>query len=167
MRPRPAISGRRLAPAIAGRFEALTERRYEGVRLTAAARHGRPRRRRSSAINRADLRRHARAALDLVPTVYHRVPADDRGARQSTSERRGPHGLVSRAADKKSAELQIVVFTCRPGDYLPAHAIGSPGSSVRRIRLVTSSARSTWAKALKGRWCRALPRPFWSTYRQR
>ncbi len=107
--------GQALVPAIAGRFQELTQRRYETVQLTAQlATEGimvsgalRP--------ADADIGRHPRAIVHLVPAVAGGVFAHgDCPGRPARSERRQPDGLVSRVAHREGPQLP----DCRL--YMPA-----------------------------------------------
>ena len=133
--------GQVLAPAIAGKFEALTQKRYENVRLTAqlgtegivvggAVR-----------ADRAPVRWDARAAFNVVPAVPRGVSGDDCGSRRSARpERRRADGLVPQLLAEKARAFQIIVFTCRPSDYLPSSA-SRKGRPFIRIRMAVSFVR--------------------------
>jgi len=111
--------GQTLAPAIAGRFEALTQRRYESVRLTAqlgtegvvvagAVRSTQ----RISVGTREQLSTLYRLALaEYLSTT---VVLDDQLVQSDATRMDWFRALLA----EKARSFQIVVFTCRPGDYL-------------------------------------------------
>jgi len=111
--------GQTLAPAIAGRFETLTQRRYESVRLTAqlgtegvvvagAVRSTQ----RISVGTREQLSTLYRLALaEYLSTT---VVLDDQLVQSDATRMDWFRALLA----EKARSFQIVVFTCRPGDYL-------------------------------------------------
>ena len=125
--------GQVLAPAIAGRFEALTQRRYENVRLTAqlgtegvvVAGAVRPTERISVG---------TREQLSTsVPAVAGRVPGttvvlDDQLVQSDVTRMDWFRQLLA----EKAHSFQIVVFTCRPSDYLGASAMVPKGKAVHK-----------------------------------
>jgi DNA repair exonuclease SbcCD ATPase subunit len=123
--------GQTLAPAIAGRFEALTQRRYESVRLTAqlstegvviagAVRSTQ----RISVGTREQLSTLYRLALaEYLSTT---VVLDDQLVQSDVTRMDWFRELLA----EKARSFQIVVFTCRPGDYLKASAKILKGKSV-------------------------------------
>jgi hypothetical protein len=124
--------GQTLAPAIAGRFEALTERRYESVRLTAelgtegvvvggAVRSTE----RISVGTREQLSTLYR--LSLAEYLQTTVVLDD----QLVQSDDGRMGWFRKLLTEKARSYQIVVFTCRPGDYLPADVLPLPRDVVQ------------------------------------
>jgi DNA repair exonuclease SbcCD ATPase subunit len=125
--------GQTLAPTIASRFEDLTQRRYESVQLNAelgtegvaVAGAIRPTER-ISVGTREQLSTLYRLAL--AEYLYTTVVLDDQLV-QSDGTRMDwfPALLV-----EKARNFQIVVFTCRPGDYLAASAMVPKGKSFQR-----------------------------------
>ena len=125
--------GQTLAPAIAGRFEDLTQRRYESVRLTAqlgtegvviagAVRSTE----RISVGTREQLSTLYRLALaEYLRTT---VVLDDQLVQSDGTRMDWFRALLA----EKAHSFQIVVFTCRPGDYLAASATVPKGKSVHR-----------------------------------
>jgi energy-coupling factor transporter ATP-binding protein EcfA2 len=123
--------GQTLAPAIAGRFEALTQRRYESVRLTAqlgtegvvvagAMRSTQ----RISVGTREQLSTLYRLALaEYLSTT---VVLDDQLVQSDGTRMDWFRALLA----EKARTFQIVVFTCRPDDYLKASAKTPKGKSV-------------------------------------
>lgn len=116
--------GQALAPAIAGRFQELTQRRYQTVQLTAQlATEGvlvsgalRPAsqisvgtREQLSTLYRLSLAEYLRTAIVL----------DDQLVQSDDNRMEWFRALLT----EKSRSFQIVVFTCRPGDYLPVSAM--------------------------------------------
>lgn len=125
--------GQVLAPAIAGRFEALTERRYEGIRLTAqlgtdgvivagAVRSTQ----RISVGTREQLSTLYR--LSLAEYLSTTVVLDDQLVQSDDTRMDWFRALLA----DKAHSFQIVVFTCRPGDYLAAGAMAPKGKSLHR-----------------------------------
>jgi DNA repair exonuclease SbcCD ATPase subunit len=125
--------GQTLAPAIAGRFEALTQRRYENVRLTAqlgtegvvATGTVRPTNRVSvgtreqlSTLYRLSMAEYLRTTLVL----------DDQLVQSDDMRMDWFRALLV----EKAHSFQIVVFTCRPGDYLAAGATVPEGNAIHR-----------------------------------
>jgi hypothetical protein len=115
--------GQVLAPAIAGKFEALTQKRYENVRLTAqlgtegvvVSGTVRPAERMSVG-TREQLSTLYR--LSLAEYLGTTVVLDDQLV-QSDLERMD---WLRKLLVEKARVFQIVVFTCRPTDYLPSSA---------------------------------------------
>ncbi|HTT77695.1 MAG TPA: AAA family ATPase [Candidatus Binataceae bacterium] len=120
--------GQALAPGIAGRFEELTQRRYENIRLTAqlgtegvlAAGAVRPTTR-ISVGTREQLSTLYR--LSLAEYLSTAVVLDDQLVQSDDTRMDWFRALLA----EKARSFQIVVFTCRPGDYLPANAVVSKG----------------------------------------
>ena len=123
--------GQALVPAIAGRFQELTQRRYETVRLTAqlategivvlgavrpAAQISVGTREQFSTLYRLSLAEYLDTAIVL----------DDQLVQSDDNRMDWFRALLT----EKAHSFQIVVFTCRPGDYLPAGALVPPGSTV-------------------------------------
>jgi uncharacterized protein YhaN len=120
--------GQTLAPAIASRFQALTQRRYESVQLNAqlgtegivtggAARPAA----RLSVGTREQLSTLYRLAL--AEYLQATVVLDDQLVQSDDSRMDWFRALLN----EKAHIFQIVVFTCRPGDYLPAGAMVPEG----------------------------------------
>ncbi len=111
--------GRALAPAIAGRFHALTQRRYETVQLTAQLGT-------EGVVIGGALRPTARVSVgtrEQLSTLYRLALAEylrtavvlDDQLVQSDIDRMG---WFRELLTEKARSFQIIVFTCRPGDYL-------------------------------------------------
>jgi uncharacterized protein YhaN len=111
--------GQTLAPTIAGRFQALTGRRYENVQLTAqlgtegvvvagAVRTTE----RMSVGTREQLSTLYR--LCLAEYLQTMVVLDDQLVQSDETRMDWFRALLQ----EKARSFQIVVFTCRPGDYL-------------------------------------------------
>ena len=122
--------GQMLAPAIAGRFEELTQRRYENVRLTAqlgtegvvvggAVRSME----RMSVGTREQLSTLYR--LSLAEYLKTTVVLDDQLVQSDDTRMDWFRALLV----EKARNFQIIVFTCRPVDYLPQGALFPPGTS--------------------------------------
>ena len=123
--------GQTLAPAIAGRFEALTERRYESVRLTAEL--GTDGVVVAGAVRSTD--RISVGTREQLSTLYRlslaeylqtTVVLDDQLVQ---SDDRRMDWFRALLADK-ARSFQIVVFTCRPSDYLATGAMVAEGKVV-------------------------------------
>ena len=121
--------GHALAPAIAGRFQELTQRRYQTVQLTAQlATEGlivsgglRP----TSLISvgtREQLSTLHR--LSLAEYLGTTIVLDDQLVQSDENRMEWFRALLT----EKARSFQIVVFTCRPGDYLAATSMVSDGS---------------------------------------
>jgi DNA repair exonuclease SbcCD ATPase subunit len=123
--------GQALVPAIAGRFQELTQRRYETVHLTAQlATEGivvlgalRPAtqisvgtREQLSTLYRLSLAEYLRTVIVL----------DDQLVQSDDNRMDWFRALLT----EKAHTFQIVVFTCRPGDYLLSSALVPQGSAV-------------------------------------
>jgi hypothetical protein len=137
--------GQVLAPAIAAKFEALTLKRYENVRLTAqlgtegivvggALRAAE----RLSVGTREQLSTLYR--LSLAEYLGTTVVLDDQLVQSDDMRMDWFRKLLA----EKARVFQIIVFTCRPHDYLPESAIvpkekalhrDTDGGSVRAIDL--------------------------------
>jgi hypothetical protein len=122
--------GQALGPAIAGRFQDLTQRRYDSVRLTAqlgtegvmvsgavrsAAQLSVGTREQLSTLYRLSLAEYLQTAIVL----------DDQLVQSDDTRMDWFRTLLT---DKAHA-FQIVVVTSRPADYLPASALVPPGSA--------------------------------------
>jgi hypothetical protein len=125
--------GQVLAPAIAGKFEALTQKRYESLRLTAqlgtegvlvggAIRATE----RLSVGTREQLSTLYR--LSLAEYLGTTLVLDDQLVQSDNTRMDWFRALLA----EKARAFQIIVFTCRPGDYLEASAIVPKGKAVRR-----------------------------------
>jgi uncharacterized protein YhaN len=118
--------GQALAPAIASRFEALTQRRYEEIRLTEqlgtegvlVAGAVRPVKRISVGTRE---QRSTLYRLSLAEYLCTTVVLDDQLVQSDNTRMEWFRTLLT----EKSRSFQIVVFTCRPGDYLAANAMVS------------------------------------------
>jgi DNA repair exonuclease SbcCD ATPase subunit len=111
--------GQVLAPAVAGRFEALTERRYQSVRLTSQLGT-------EGVVVQGALRPAERMSVgtrEQLSTLYRLALAEYLGTTlvlddqlvQSDDTRMD---WFRELLVEKSSLFQVVVFTCRPGDYL-------------------------------------------------
>ena len=123
--------GQALVPAIADRFQALTQQRYQTVQLTAQlATEGIVV---SGALRSAD---HISVGtreqlstlyrLSLAEYLSTAIVLDDQLVQSDDSRMDWFRGLLA----EKAHSFQIVVFTCRPGDYLPANAFVPQGGAV-------------------------------------
>ncbi len=137
--------GQALVPAIAGRFQELTQRRYQTVQLTAQlATEGIVV---SGALRSSgsDFGRHPRAIVHFVPVVARGIFEDgDCPGRPARAERRQPDGLVSRVACREGPQFpdrRVHVPTQR---LPPSECAGAPGerSSCRHGWRVHTSGRS-------------------------
>jgi hypothetical protein len=123
--------GQALVPAIAGRFQELTQRRYETVQLTAqlategimvsgalrlAAQLSVGTREQLSTLYRLSLAEYLRTVIVL----------DDQLVQTDGNRMDWFRALLN----EKAHSFQIVVFTCRPTDYLLASALVSQKSAV-------------------------------------
>jgi hypothetical protein len=123
--------GQVLGPAIARRFQELTRRRYDSVQLTAQlAAEGimvsgavRPTEQ-ISVGTREQLATVYR--LSLAEYLSSMVVLDDQLVQSDDTRMDWFRALLA----EKSRNFQIVVFTCRPGDYLAKSALVPEGSSV-------------------------------------
>ena len=123
--------GLALAPAIAGRFLALTQRRYENVQLTAdlgtegVVVAGTVRTtERMSVGTREQLSTLYR--LSLAEYLQTTVVLDDQLVQSDETRMDWFRTLLQ----EKARNFQIVVFTCRPGDYLSTTSIVPEGDPV-------------------------------------
>jgi hypothetical protein len=123
--------GQALVPAIAGRFQELTQRRYEAVQLTAqlategvivsgalrlAAQLSVGTREQLSTLYRLSLAEYLRTVIVL----------DDQLVQSDGNRMDWFRALLN----EKAHSFQIVVFTCRPGDYLLTSALVPQESAV-------------------------------------
>jgi chromosome segregation ATPase len=123
--------GQALIPAIAGRFQELTQRRYETVQLTAQlATEG--------VVVSGALRPAAQISVgtrEQLSTLYRlslaeylstTIVLDDQLVQSDDSRMDWFRSLLT----EKAHNFQILVFTCRPSDYLPGSALVPQGSAV-------------------------------------
>ena len=125
--------GEALAPAIAGQFEALTQRRYEELRLTAqlgtegVVIAGAVRSTESISVGtREQLSTLYR--LSLAEYLCTTVVLDDQLVQSDDTRMDWFRALLA----EKAHSFQIVVFTCRPGNYLAASERVPKGKGVYR-----------------------------------
>ena len=119
--------GQVLAPAIASKFEALTARRYEGVRLTAQLGA-------EGVVAAGAVRSTAKISVgtrEQLSTLYRLALAEDLHTVvvATTNSSRATAAVWSGFAHcwrRKARSFQIVVFTCRPGDS-PFQLFGGVG----------------------------------------
>jgi DNA repair exonuclease SbcCD ATPase subunit len=120
--------GLAIAPAIASRFQALTDRRYETVRLTAALGM-------EGVVVAGAVRSSERISVgtrEQLSTLYRLALAEylqtavvlDDQLVQSDEIRMGWFRALLK---EKSHSFQIIVFTCRPRDYLEKGALVPKG----------------------------------------
>jgi hypothetical protein len=125
--------GQVLAPAIASKFEALTQKRYESVRLTAqlgtegivvggAVRATQ----RLSVGTREQLSTLYR--LSLAEYLGTTLVLDDQLVQSDDTRMDWFRTILA----EKAHAFQIIVFTCRPGDYLEKNAIVPKGKTVHK-----------------------------------
>ena len=116
--------GQTLGPAIAGRFEELTQKRYENVRLTAQL--GTEGVVVGGAVRSTD--RVSVGTREQLSTLYRLslaeylktcVVLDDQLVQSDATRMDWFRALLN----DKARSFQIVVFTCRQGDYLAAGAM--------------------------------------------
>lgn len=122
--------GQVLAPAIAGRFQALTQRRYENLQLDAQLGT-------EGVVVAGMLRSTERISVgtrEQLSTLYRlalaeylstTVVLDDQLVQSDDTRMDWFRAMLS----EKAHSFQIVVFTCRPGDYLAANAMVRDGSA--------------------------------------
>jgi hypothetical protein len=125
--------GQALAPAIANRFEALTQQRYENIRLTAQL--GTEGVVLAGAVRSTD--RVSVGTREQLSTLYRlslaeylstTVVLDDQLVQSDGTRMDWFRTLLA----EKAHSFQIVVFTCRPVDYLAASAMVPKGKGVHR-----------------------------------
>lgn len=122
--------GQALAPAIAGRFQELTQRRYQTVQLSAQlATEGvmvsgglRP-----TALISVGTREQLSTLyrLSLAEYLGTTIVLDDQLVQSDENRMDWFRTLLT----EKARSFQIVVFTCRPGDYLAATSMVPDGSA--------------------------------------
>jgi AAA domain len=122
--------GQALVPAIASRFQALTQQRYQTVQLTAqlategiVVSGGLRSADRISVGTREQLSTLYR--LSLAEYLSTAIVLDDQLVQSDDSRMDWFRGLLA----EKAHSFQIVVFTCRPSDYLPASAFVPQGNA--------------------------------------
>jgi hypothetical protein len=123
--------GQALVPAVAGRFQELTQRRYQTVQLTAQlATEGiivsgalRP-----TALISVGTREQLSTLyrLSLAEYLATTIVLDDQLVQSDDNRMDWFRALLT----EKARSFQIVVFTCRPGDYLLPCALVPQGSAV-------------------------------------
>ncbi len=123
--------GQALVPAIAGRFQELTQRRYQTVQLTAQlATEGivvsgavRP-----TALISVGTREQLSTLyrLSLAEYLGTTIVLDDQLVQSDDNRMDWFRALLT----EKAHSFQIVVFTCRPGDYLLPSALVPQGSAI-------------------------------------
>jgi hypothetical protein len=125
--------GQTLAPAIARRFEDLTQRRYENVQINAEL--GTEGVAVAGAIRPTD--RISVGTREQLSTLYRlalaeylstTVVLDDQLVQSDGTRMDWFRALLA----EKARSFQIVVFTCRPGDYLAPGEMVPKGKSVQR-----------------------------------
>jgi hypothetical protein len=135
--------GQTLAPAIAGRFEELTQKRYESVRLTAqlgtegvvvggAVRSTE----RMSVGTREQLSTLYR--LSLAEYLKTTVVLDDQLVQSDDTRMDWFRALLV----EKARSFQIIVFTCRPSDYL------GPAAKEGKGKAAAKYTENTFIKAI-------------------
>ena len=123
--------GQALAPGIASRFQALTDRRYETIRLTAhLGTEGvvvggavKPPERMSVGTREQLSTLYRLSLAEYLQTV---VVLDDQLVQSDESRMDWFRALLQ----EKSRSFQIVVFTCRPRDYLPKTSMVPKGKGI-------------------------------------
>jgi uncharacterized protein YhaN len=125
--------GQVLAPAIAGKFEALTQKRYENVRLTAQLGT-------EGIVVGGTVRATQRFSVgtrEQLSTLYRLALAeylgttlvlDDQLVQSDDTRMDWFRALLA----EKARAFQIIVFTCRQSDYLEAGAAVPKGKAVHR-----------------------------------
>jgi energy-coupling factor transporter ATP-binding protein EcfA2 len=123
--------GQVLAPAIASRFEALTQQRYESVVLTSQLGT-------EGVLVGGEVRAAERMSVgtrEQLSTLYRlalaeylktTVVLDDQLVQSDETRMEWFRGLLS----DKARNFQIIVFTCRPGDYLSESAMVPAGDEI-------------------------------------
>jgi DNA repair exonuclease SbcCD ATPase subunit len=123
--------GQALAPAIAGRFQVLTQRRYDAVQLSAQLGT-------EGVVVGGAVRAPSRLSVgtrEQLSTLYRlalaeylqaTVVLDDQLVQSDDSRMDWFRALLN----EKAHNFQIIVFTCRPGDYLAPTSMVSDGAGV-------------------------------------
>ena len=123
--------GQALGPAIAGRFQELTRRRYEKVQLTAQL--GTDGIVVSGAVRPTD--QISVGTREQLSTLYRlslaeylgsTIVLDDQLVQSDNSRMDWFRALLA----EKARNFQILVFTCRPADYLAKSALVPKGTAV-------------------------------------
>jgi len=123
--------GQALVPAIAERFQELTQRRYETLKLSAQLRtegivaSGTVRAATQISVGTRE-QLSALYRLSLAEYLSTVIVLDDQLVQSDDSRMDWFRALLS----EKSRSFQIVVLTCRPGDYLDSRALVPKGSAV-------------------------------------
>src|SRR5262249_14926919 len=122
--------GQVLAPAIAGKFETLTQKRYDRVQLTAQlGTEGVLVAGAIRATNRLSVGTREQLStlyrLSLAEYLGTTLVLDDQLVQSDDTRMDWFRALLA----EKARAFQIVVFTCRPGDYLEASAIVPKGKA--------------------------------------
>lgn len=134
--------GQVLAPAIAGKFEALTQKRYKNVRLTAQL--GTEGIVMGGAVRPAE--RLSVGAREQLSTSYRLALAeylgttlvlDDQLVQSDDTRMDWCRALLA----ERAHVFQIIVFTCRQSDYLEARAIVPKGKPFIKIRIMVPFVR--------------------------
>ena len=135
--------GQVLAPAVAKNLETLTQKRYEDVRLSAqlgtegvVAAGGVRATERLSVGTREQLSTLYR--LSLAEYLSSAVVLDDQLVQSDNLRMEWFRALLA----EKAHSFQIVVFTCRPGDYL------APGATVPKGKAVHKDTDSGFVRAI-------------------
>jgi hypothetical protein len=135
--------GQALAPAIAGQFQALTKQRYQNVQLNPHL--GTDGVFVAGAVRSTDLisvgtREQLSTLYRLCLGEYLRtaVVLDDQLVQSDDTRMEWFRGLLA----EKARSFQIVVFTCRPGDYL------APGAMVEGEGLVQVDSDEGFVRAI-------------------
>lgn len=123
--------GQALAPAIVDRFQALTSQRYQSIQLT-------PHLGTKGVVCAGDVRPPDRISVgtrEQLSTLYRlclgeylrtTIVLDDQLVQSDETRMEWFRALLA----EKARSFQIVVFTCRPGDYLaPEAMVGEDGTS--------------------------------------
>ncbi len=125
--------GQALAPAIASRFQQLTQRRYDNVQLT-------PELGTEGVLAAGAVRSTGRISVgtrEQLSTLYRlalaeylgtTVVLDDQLVQSDGTRMDWFRSLLA----EKARLFQIIVFTCRPGDYLAAGAMVPKGKSIQK-----------------------------------
>lgn len=123
--------GQAIGPAIAGRFRELTRRRYETVQFTAQLAtegimvSGSVRSTEQISVGTRD-QLSTLYRLSLAEYLGSTIVLDDQLVQSDDDRMEWFRALLA----EKARNFQILVFTCRPGDYLDGKAIVPKGSRV-------------------------------------
>jgi len=122
--------GQALAPALAGRFQALTQKRYQNVHLTAQL--GTEGVLVAGKVRSPDLL--SVGTREQLSTLYRlclgeylqtTIVLDDQLVQSDDTRMEWFRALLA----EKARGFQIIVFTCRPGDYLAPSAMAGEGGA--------------------------------------